>query len=63
MQEVIHHRGRTTRNQDCTPRHYNFEGESLRRQDGTYNGGLPKYVAHLKDVQARMADNFLFTTR
>ena len=63
VQEVIHHRARTTRNQDCTPGYYNFEGESLRRQDGTYNGGLPKYVAHLKDVQARMADNFVFTTR
>ena len=63
VQEVIHHRGKTTRNQDCTPGYYNFEGEFQRRQDGNYNGGFPKYVTHLKEVRARMADNFVFTTR
>ena len=63
VQEVIHHRGKTTRNQDCTPGYYNFEGEFQRRQDGNYNGGFPKYVTHLKEVQARMTDNFTFTTR
>ncbi len=63
VQEVIHHRGKTTRNQDCTPGYYNFEGEFQRRQDGNYNGGFPKYVTHLREVQARMTENFVFTTR
>ena len=63
VQEVIHHRGKTTRNQDCTPGYYNFEGEFQRRQDGNYNGGFPKYVTHLKEVRAQMAENFVFTTR
>ena len=63
VQEVIHHRGKTTRNQDCTPGYYNFEGEFQRRQDGNYNGGFPKYVTHLKEVRARMTENFVFTTR
>ena len=63
VQEVIHHRGKTTRNHDCTPGYYNFEGEFQRRQDGNYNGGFPKYVTHLKEVQARMTENFVFTTR
>lgn len=61
VQEVIHHRGKTTRNQDCTPGYYNFEGEFQRRQDGNYNGGFPKYVTHLKEVRARMTENFVFT--
>ena len=61
VQEVIHHRGKTTRNQDCTPGYYNFEGEFQRRQDGNYNGGFPKYVTHLKEVRAQMAENFVFT--
>ncbi len=63
VQEVIHHRGKTTRNQDCTPGYYNFEGEFQRRQDGNYNGGFPKYVTHLKEVRAQMAENFMFTKR
>ena len=63
VQEVIHHRGKTTRNQDCTPGYYNFEGEFQRRQDGNYNGGFPKYVTHLKEVRAQMAENFVFTKR
>ena len=63
VQEVIHHRGKTTRNQDCTPGYYNFEGEFQRRQDGNYNGGFPKYVTHLKEVRAQMAENFVFTIR
>ncbi len=62
VQEVIHHRGKTTRNQDCTPGYYNFEGEFQRRQDGNYNGGFPKYVTHLKEVRARMAEHFVFTS-
>ena len=63
VQEVIHHRGKTTRNQDCTPGYYNFEGEFQRRQDGNYNGGFPKYVTHLKEVRAEMAEHFVFTKR
>ena len=63
VQEVIHHRGKTTRNQDCTPGYYNFEGEFQRRQDGNYNGGFPKYVTHLTEVRAQMAENFVFTKR
>jgi len=42
VQEVIAHRGKTTRNQDCTPGYYNFEGEFNRRQDGNYNGGFQR---------------------
>lgn len=61
VQEVIKHRGKTTRNQDCTPGYYNFEGEFQRRQDGNYNGGFPTYVTHLKSVRAAMKENFLFT--
>ncbi len=63
VQEVIHHRGKTSRNQDCTPGYYNFEGEFQRRQDGNYNGGFPRYVTHLKEVRVQMADNFVFTKR
>ena len=63
VREVIHHRGKTTRNQDCTPGYYNFEGEFQRRQDGNYNGGFPKYVTHLKEVRAQMTENFVFTKR
>ena len=47
MQEVIAHRGKTSRNAECTPGYYNFEGEFNRRQDGNYNGGFPKYYDHL----------------
>ena len=63
VQEVIEHRGKTTRNQDCTPGYYNFEGEFQRRQDGNYNGGFPKYVTHMKGVRADMEENFVFTKR
>ena len=63
VQEVIHHRGKTSRNQDCTPGYYNFEGEFQRRQDGNYNGGFPKYVTHLKEVRAEMAEHFVSTKR
>ena len=50
VQEVIAHRGKTSRNAECTPGYYNFEGEFNRRQDGNYNGGFPKYYAHLATV-------------
>ena len=61
VQEVIAHRGKTSRNAECTPGYYNFEGESNRRQDGNYNGGFPKYVAHMADVRARIEELFALT--
>ena len=60
VQEVIEHRGKTTRNQDCTPGYYNFEGEFQRRQDGNYNGGFFQYCNHLKEVGKRMDEHFAF---
>ena len=60
VQEVITHRGKTTRNQECTPGYYNFEGESNRRQDGNYNGGFKQYFEHQGEVRARMEENFAF---
>ncbi len=61
VDEVIAHRGKTSRNQECTPGYYNFEGEFNRRQDGNYNGGFPKYGAHMADVRAHMDERFTFT--
>jgi cation diffusion facilitator CzcD-associated flavoprotein CzcO len=61
VQEVIEHRGKTTRNQDCTPGYYNFEGEFQRRQDGNYNGGFNRYCTHMEDVRAKMEDYFVFS--
>jgi cyclohexanone monooxygenase len=63
VQEVIEHRGKTTRNQDCTPGYYNFEGEFQRRQDGNYNGGFNRYCTHMEEVRAKMEDNFKFTKK
>jgi cation diffusion facilitator CzcD-associated flavoprotein CzcO len=63
VQEVIRHRGKTGRNQECTPGYYNFEGESQRRQDGNYNGGFFQYCNHLTDVQTRMSEHFVFTRK
>ena len=63
VQEVIHHRGKTTRNEDCTPGYYNFEGEFQRRQDGNYNGGFPQYVTHMKDIKTEMEKHFVFTKK
>jgi len=60
VQEVIEHRGKTTRNQDCTPGYYNFEGEFQRRQDGNYNGGFNRYCNHLDEVKAKMEAHFVF---
>jgi cyclohexanone monooxygenase len=60
VQEVIEHRGKTTRNQDCTPGYYNFEGEFQRRQDGNYNGGFNRYCTHMEEVRAKMEDYFVF---
>jgi cyclohexanone monooxygenase len=61
VQEVIEHRGKTNRNQECTPGYYNFEGEFQRRQDGNYNGGFFQYCNHLNEVRERMEANFTFT--
>jgi cation diffusion facilitator CzcD-associated flavoprotein CzcO len=60
VQEVIAHRGKTTRNQDCTPGYYNFEGEFNRRQDGNYNGGFLQYYTHLTEARERMERHFTF---
>ena len=60
VDEVIKHRGKTNRNQECTPGYYNFEGEFQRRQDGNYNGGFFQYCNHLNEVNARMEDHFSF---
>lgn len=60
VQEVIRHRGKTSRNRDCTPGYYNFEGEDNRRQDGNYNGGFRQYFLHQQAVRERMAENFTF---
>jgi cation diffusion facilitator CzcD-associated flavoprotein CzcO len=62
VQEVIAHRGKTTRNQECTPGYHNFEGQENRRQDGNYNGGFPMYLDHIADVEAAMDEHFVFTT-
>ena len=61
VQEVIRHRGKTTRNQDCTPGYYNFEGEFHRRQDGNYNGGFNTYCKHLDEVSAHPQEHFTFS--
>jgi len=58
VQEVIAHRGKTSRNHDCTPGYYNFEGESNRRQDGNYNGGFRQYWLHQGEVRERMEESF-----
>jgi cyclohexanone monooxygenase len=63
VQEVIRNRGKTTRNQDCTPGYYNFEGESQRRQDGNYNGGFNKYCTHMDEVRTKMEKHFVFTKK
>jgi cation diffusion facilitator CzcD-associated flavoprotein CzcO len=60
VQEVIAHRGKTNRNHECTPGYYNFEGEFNRRQDGNYNGGFPKYYAHLADARQKFDEHFAF---
>jgi cation diffusion facilitator CzcD-associated flavoprotein CzcO len=58
VQEVIANRGKTSRNADCTPGYYNFEGEEQRRQDGNYNGSFPQYIAHTVDVLDKIEENF-----
>ena len=58
VQEVIKHRGKTSRNTDCTPGYYNFEGEFNRRQDGNYNGGFAQYFDHLTAVRGEIGKHF-----
>ena len=60
VQEVIAHRGKTSRNADCTPGYYNFEGEFNRRQDGNYNGGFLQYYTHMQEIRGELASHFLF---
>jgi cation diffusion facilitator CzcD-associated flavoprotein CzcO len=60
VQEVIAHRGKTSRNADCTPGYYNFEGEFNRRQDGNYNGGFLQYFTHMQEIRKDLASHFLF---
>ena len=61
VQEVIQHRGKTTRNQDCTPGYYNFEGEFQRRQDGNYNGSFKQYFTHMGETREKMQEHFVFS--
>ena len=60
VQEVIKHRGKTNRNAECTPGYYNFEGESNRRQDGNYNGGMKQYCTHMADLEKDLSKHFVF---
>jgi cation diffusion facilitator CzcD-associated flavoprotein CzcO len=61
VQEVIAHRGKTSRNADCTPGYYNFEGEFNRRQDGNYNGGFAQYYDHMQSIRGELEKHFLFS--
>ncbi len=61
VQEVIAHRGKTSRNADCTPGYYNFEGEFNRRQDGNYNGGFLQYFTHMSDIRGALESHFDFS--
>lgn len=63
VREVVDHRGKTSRNQDCTPGYYNFEGEFQRRQDGNYNGGFNRYCSHMEEVRTKMDEHFAFTKK
>ena len=58
VQEVIKHRGKTSRSEECTPGYYNMEGGSQRRQDGNYNGGFRQYFKHQGDVRNRISECF-----
>ena len=58
VQQVIANRGKTSRNADCTPGYYNFEGETNRRQDGNYNGGFLQYFEHMSAVRGAIEQHF-----
>ena len=63
VQEVIGHRGKTNRSEECTPGYYNFEGNEQRRQDGNYNGGFRQYFEHQGLVREKMQENFHLASR
>ena len=63
VQEVIDHRGKTARAEECTPGYYNMEGASQRRQDGNYNGGFRQYFTHQGEVRKNMPGNFKLATK
>ncbi len=63
VQEVIKHRGKTNRSEECTPGYYNFEGNEQRRQDGNYNGGFRQYFESQGQVRENMAENFHLASR
>ena len=63
VQNVIEHRGKTNRSEECTPGYYNFEGNEQRRQDGNYNGGFRQYFQHQGQVREKMEENFHLVAR
>ncbi|MGK0400970.1 MAG: cation diffusion facilitator CzcD-associated flavoprotein CzcO [Candidatus Azotimanducaceae bacterium] len=63
VQQVIEHRGKTNRSEECTPGYYNFEGNEQRRQDGNYNGGFRQYFESQGQVRENMAENFHLASR
>ncbi len=63
VQNVIQHRGKTSRSEECTPGYYNFEGNEQRRQDGNYNGGFRQYFQHQGQVCEKMEENFHLVAR
>ena len=63
VQKVIENRGKTSRNKDCTPGYYNFEGAENRRQDGNFNGSMQQYLDFMADVRAEIGANFEFVRR
>ena len=63
VQQVIANRGKTTRNRDCTPGYYNFEGAENRRQDGNFNGNINQYLGFMSHARGSMSENFAFTHR
>lgn len=63
VQNVIEHRGKTSRSEECTPGYYNLEGNEQRRQDGNYNGGFRKYFQHQSQVREKMEENFHLVAR
>jgi cation diffusion facilitator CzcD-associated flavoprotein CzcO len=63
VQQVIEHRGKTNRSEECTPGYYNFEGNEQRRQDGNYNGGFRQYFESQGQVRENMAENFHLAPR
>jgi len=63
VQQVIANRGKTSRNRDCTPGYYNFEGAENRRQDGNFNGNIKQYLGFMSHTRENMSENFAFTQR